>query len=141
MAEPRSRTRMLAHTDPTWASARIIELEVRVEALEAQRDEALKALEVLVPHIHWQGGMRGIHNCKFEECRIEPCPMLREALATDQSRSDPDALREAARQLLGQAMIAESVDALVPYLNALEDAAGFCQQGQSRRSDERRPGG
>ncbi len=48
--------------------------------------------------------------------------------------SATDPLREAARQLLGATMVAESVEALVPYLNALEAAAGFWQQGDARRA-------
>jgi hypothetical protein len=37
-------------------------------------------LRSLIPFIHWQGGMRGKHNCDFEKCKIEPCPALRDAL-------------------------------------------------------------
>ena len=52
-----------------------------------------------------------------------------EAEATPPAR-DADAIREAARKLLGAHMAAED---LVPYLNALEDACGFGQQGDDRR--------
>lgn len=42
-----------------------------------------EALREMVPHIHWQGGVRGTHNCDFEKCNIAPCPTLREALSSD----------------------------------------------------------
>src|SRR5690349_16661053 len=43
---------------------------------------------------------------------------------------EAEAIREAARKLLGAHMADED---LVPYLNALEDACGFGQQGDDRR--------
>ena len=44
-------------------------------------------------------------------------------------RAQHEQVREAARQLLGAHQGGEDI---VPYLNALEDAAGFWQQGQER---------
>ena len=37
-SQPRSRTRMRAHTDPAWAVDRIIALEAEVERLQATVD-------------------------------------------------------------------------------------------------------
>jgi hypothetical protein len=46
--------------------------------------------------------------------------------------AEHDRIKEAARQLLGAAMVEED---LTPYLNALEDACGFGQQGQAPVDD------
>jgi hypothetical protein len=53
--------------------------------------------------------------------------------AMDKLRADRDAIREAARRLLGAH---QANKPLVPYLVALEDACGFWQQGDPPRRRE-----
>jgi len=46
-----------------------------------QGEDYEAGIKALIPFVHWQGGMRGKHNCDFAICQIEPCPQLRSLLS------------------------------------------------------------
>jgi hypothetical protein len=46
-----------------------------------QGEDHEAGIKALIPFVHWQGGMRGKHNCDFAVCQIEPCPQLRTILS------------------------------------------------------------
>lgn len=83
--EEQSAARHEAYREDARAALAALEQEglVLTDTREAER---LREMEVhlwaTVPHIHWQGGTRGTHNCDFKDCNIAPCPQLREALST-----------------------------------------------------------
>jgi hypothetical protein len=62
-------------------------------------------IEALVPWIHWQGGMRGKHNCDFAVCQIEPCPRLRAILDRVRDARDDDEAVKYAEVPLGPEMV------------------------------------
>jgi hypothetical protein len=110
-----------------WTDRKAMRAGVDAEIERIKTMAELGSHETLIEPAERHPWTLGCRTCQEKaEREVE---RLREYIEAVPYLSDFEQLREAARQLLGDHQAGRDI---VPSLNALEDAAGFWQQGQER---------